>query len=435
MSTILCPMLTALKPQDDEGRPVDRECIYEQCRFFDLERRDCQLMLASRAMLRMADDHSRGPAAAGTDGESAGLESRVEDMNRQLGRVTGEVREALRDSSAEISARMAALESKQDALEESLAARLERRLEKVEEAAAHSADPLRTTIEEQGLTFAARLDEAMQDVSNTASTCADLKSRVDALSETQQKAAERVLEELSLVGATLQKLEQTVAAVDRKIEASASEGMNLAQVMTLVKGETERTYAALRQINEGNRTVLDAIEAQLRRDREELGRRHRDEAMSLNNRGVVLYYRGALEAAVGAFRQAVHLHPDYAEAFNNLGLALSRMGRGEDAVEAFQQALKLDPKMGEAYNNLGFLYHTSAQFERAVQMFDQAIENAADSSIAYTNLGNTFYKMQQPDKAVQAWTRALELDPMNENARRGLRMFQQDGAGNSQSAA
>jgi len=30
------------------------------------------------------------------------------------------------------------------------------------------------------------------------------------------------------------------------------------------------------------------------------------------------------------------------------------------------------------------------------------------------------------DKAVEAWTRALDLDPMNENARRGLRMFQQE---------
>ncbi len=38
--------------------------------------------------------------------------------------------------------------------------------------------------------------------------------------------------------------------------------------------------------------------------------------------------------------------------------------------------------------------------------------------------------MKQPEKAVEAWRRALELDPMNENARRGLRMFQQDPANN-----
>ncbi len=47
-------------------------------------------------------------------------------------------------------------------------------------------------------------------------------------------------------------------------------------------------------------------------------------------------------------------------------------------------------------------------------------------NIIRANIGNTFYKMKQPEKAVEAWRRALELDPMNENARRGLRMFQQD---------
>jgi Tfp pilus assembly protein PilF len=50
--------------------------------------------------------------------------------------------------------------------------------------------------------------------------------------------------------------------------------------------------------------------------------------------------------------------------------------------------------------------------------------------VAYANLGNSFYKMKLADKAVEAWRRALELDPMNENARRSLRMFQQDPASN-----
>src|SRR5260221_14698541 len=65
MTTLLCPMLTALKPTDDAGAPVNRECIYEQCRFFHLEKRDCSLMMASRAMLQMADDTTRAGAAGG----------------------------------------------------------------------------------------------------------------------------------------------------------------------------------------------------------------------------------------------------------------------------------------------------------------------------------------------------------------------------------
>ena len=64
MTSILCPMLTALKPIDDAGQPVNRECIYEQCRFFDLPKRDCTLMMASRAMLRMSEAAAASPAQA-----------------------------------------------------------------------------------------------------------------------------------------------------------------------------------------------------------------------------------------------------------------------------------------------------------------------------------------------------------------------------------
>jgi len=322
-----------------------------------------------------------------------------------------------------------------DGLARDLSDKMDHRLGEIEKMVAESVGPLRTALDEQGLTFAARLDDAMRTVSETAASSAQLKSQIDEVLDVQRRAAEKVLEEMSLVGATMQKIEHVAAGIDGKIDAFASEGMNLSQALTLVKGDTERTYAALRKINEGNQSVLDAIQAQLQRDQEELRHRRRDEAQSLNNRGVVLYYRGALEAAVGSFRQSVHLNPDYSEAYNNLGLALSKLGRAEEAVDAFQNALKIDPKMGEVYNNLGFLYHTSAQFERAVEMFGQAIENAADTSIAYTNLGNSYYKLRQPDQALEAWKRALELDPMNENARRGLRMYQQDGAGARESAA
>jgi hypothetical protein len=38
--------------------------------------------------------------------------------------------------------------------------------------------------------------------------------------------------------------------------------------------------------------------------------------------------------------------------------------------------------------------------------------------------------MKQSEKAVEAWRRAVELDPMNESARRGLTMFQQEAGAN-----
>src|SRR5262249_55396532 len=153
--------------------------------------------------------------------------------------------------------------------------------------------------------------------------------------------------------------------------------------LLLVKGQSEKTHAALRGLHDGNRAVIQAVETQLQRDQADLARRQREEAEVCNNRGVGLYYRGALDAALAAFRRAVELLPDYAEAHNNLGLVLSRMGQEEEATRAFQEALRIDPAMAEVYNNLGFMYHTTGKFDRAVQMFGQAIQNSADSSVAY----------------------------------------------------
>jgi Tfp pilus assembly protein PilF len=450
-------MLSALKPEDDAGETINRECIYEQFRFFNLDQRDCTLMMASQAMLRMADEGSRlSPEAERPAEPSVDLERRLDEFGRVLRQITEEILERARESDQSMTDRMASVESKQEAGEASilkrledlasrlpvmlqerfegtvkgLAEQIESRLTSLEQTSAQSVAPLRSSIEEQGLTLAARLDETKAGMSECAQSSTQIKAQLDALIETQQKMAERFLEEISLVGVTLKKLEQSASTIESRLEKTTNEEMNIAHVVTLIKGETERTYAALRHINEGNKSVIEAIGTQLQRDQEDLKRKRRDEALMLNNRGVMLYYRGALEAAVEAFQQALRMQPEYAEALNNLGLALSKLGKGEQAADAFRQALKIDPKMGEVYNNLGFLYHTEAQFDRAVEMFGQAIDNAADSSVAYTNLGNSFYKMQQAEKAVEAWKRALELDPMNENARRGLRMFQQDAASN-----
>ena len=470
MSSIICPMLSALKPVDEAGQPVNRECIYEQCRFFHLEKRDCTLMMASRAMLRLSEESAARPAAAAAPGPSGpDFEHRLTEMGRDLLSSSLEVQGVVREAGAAAIERVGGVEAKIDTIdaalgrrlqemEERLAAGVQDRLAAMQErvgadvqarlaeqarastqdraegeaidALRGSLDAFRSAVEDRLRSAAARYEEQSRALADGGTIAAQVGAQVASLTELQQRVGERLLEEISLASASTRKLEQVVAALEKKVEKSVDESLGLSQLLTLVKGETERTFAALRGINEGNRAVIQAIETQLQRDQADLKRKRREEAQTCNNHGVVAYYRGAHEAAAEAFQQAIKLQPDFAEAHNNLGLALSRLGKEKAAVEAFQQALKLDPKMGEVYNNLGFLYHTASQFDRAVEMFGQAIQTSQDSSIAYTNLGNSFYQMKQAEKAVEAWRRALELDPMNENARRGLRMFQQDPGGN-----
>ena len=277
----------------------------------------------------------------------------------------------------------------------SIAARLTTRL--ADEAQSRADADLKAAVIQAGQA-GDRIAALESTVNGLGSALARLESQIASIIEVQQKVADRLLEEMSLLLARTQKNDQAVAAVGLRLEAAEA----------------------------SQKTIVESLETRLRKDEEALASGRRDEAITCNNRGVALYYRGALAAARDAFLRAVELVPGYAEALNNLGLAESRLGREAEAIEAFRQALVADPRMGEAYNNLGFLYHTSSQFDRAAQMFGLAIENSGDSSIAYTNLGNTFYAMQQAEQAVEAWKRAVDLDPMNESARRGLRMFQEE---------
>lgn len=215
--------------------------------------------------------------------------------------------------------------------------------------------------------------------------------------------------------------------IGNRFKGLGDELANYGQLLTLMKGMVEKNAVAFRELRDQGKELLTRFQEQNQRLAEEAERSREDEARRHNNDGVALFYRGALDAAAEHFHRATELHPTYPEAFNNLGLAYSRLGKPEEAAQAFQKAVQLDPKMAEALNNLGFLYHSTLEYPRAIEMFRKALLQKGDFAEAYTNLGNSFFKLKQHDRAVAAWKRAIEIDPMNENARRSLRMFDQEG--------
>jgi len=239
-----------------------------------------------------------------------------------------------------------------------------------------------------------------------------------------QKESTKVLTRLGDLLEQNPQAELTLSALQQIQERNEATGAGLVMLLDMVK----RGDDVLKRMQESHAQVIQAFQSHRQTAREEDDRIRQRQAQESNNRGVVLYYRGALEPAEASFRKAIEVDPRYAEAWNNLGLVRSRLGKAEDAAAAFEKAIEIDPKMGEVYNNLGFLYHTSLQYDRALEMFNQALQTTSDSAVAYTNLGNTYYKLNRHEQAVQAWKRALELDPLNENARRCLRMYQQENA-------
>jgi Tfp pilus assembly protein PilF len=247
--------------------------------------------------------------------------------------------------------------------------------------------------------------------------------------EPEGPAAAELLAELS---ARLAEVEKKVEAeTTRAVAANRDLGIRLLEgvaaleePVNALREEAGRIAAHISGTAEALDRAAAAIAEQKSRDEERAGRERLAEARACNARGLALHHGGTLEAAEAAFRRAVELDPALAEAHNNLGIVLGRLGRPEEAAACFEKALEIRPDLGGALNNLGFLCHQGMQFERAVEMFARAALAGGDASIAFTNLGNALYRLSRGAEAVEAWRRAVEIDPLNENAARALRMYE-----------
>ena len=193
MSDIICPMLSALWPTDDDGQPVNRECIYERCRFFDTDHKDCSLMMANRAMLTMADK-GLTDSAAETERVTVQIEHRLTDLRKDLLDSQREVLDTVRDTGRPTTDPGESIESIIPKIEEAVAGRLEQRLtdlrqellnshrevlDTVRDAGQRSADPgdfINSTIPKIEEAIARRLEEMQSRVSEASArrtSCCD----------------------------------------------------------------------------------------------------------------------------------------------------------------------------------------------------------------------------------------------------------------------
>jgi Flp pilus assembly protein TadD len=125
---------------------------------------------------------------------------------------------------------------------------------------------------------------------------------------------------------------------------------------------------------------------------------------------------GALDVALGHYREAVRLDPRHADAHNNLGIALKAKGAPEPAETHFRRASGIAPSHPRAHNNLGTVLRALGQYEEAERELRRAVEIAPAYSDAHSNLGNVLWALDKRDEALAAQRKALELDPGNAEA-------------------
>jgi len=236
---------------------------------------------------------------------------------------------------------------------------------------------------------------------------------------------EAPLARLADVERKLQELGDRSAAASRDLGIRLLEGVSaLEQPVNALREEVGRLHSRFEETAATLGQAAAVIGEQRRRDELRMAAEARAEAAECNVRGMALFHRGAFEAGEASFRRAIELDAGMAEAHNNLGLALSRLGRPDEAVGSFERALEIRPDLAAALNNLGFMMHEGSRFEDAVDLFRRATVTGRDASTAHANLGNACYRLGRKSEAVDAWRKALESDPLNEDAARGLRLFE-----------
>jgi tetratricopeptide (TPR) repeat protein len=139
--------------------------------------------------------------------------------------------------------------------------------------------------------------------------------------------------------------------------------------------------------------------------------------------GVVLFQRGYLEQAAGAFKQVIATKPTEPEAYYNLGTLYLRKGDFAEARQNLEQAVKLRPSYPEAWNNLGMIAAQQGQADDAIRNFQESLRLRPDYAIALLNLGNVYRREGNFDEAEKLLKHALALEPENAEVHYNLGML------------
>uniref|UniRef100_V5E3A5 Anaphase control protein cut9 n=2 Tax=Kalmanozyma brasiliensis (strain GHG001) TaxID=1365824 RepID=V5E3A5_KALBG len=105
-----------------------------------------------------------------------------------------------------------------------------------------------------------------------------------------------------------------------------------------------------------------------------------EDPLLANERGIVAFETGDLDAASGFFSTAIELaaatqHPasSWTASYLNLGLTLMRLGQDAKATSAFQSVVELDPHSYQAHLCLGMIAHKRDELDDAIQHYHEAL--------------------------------------------------------------
>jgi tetratricopeptide (TPR) repeat protein len=127
-------------------------------------------------------------------------------------------------------------------------------------------------------------------------------------------------------------------------------------------------------------------------------------ALRHNERGLDLFSKAKLDAAMKEYQEAIRFNPKLAAAHNNLGSAYFAAARFDEAAAAFRRACEVDANYGQAFFNLALTHIKLGREKEANEMLDAALR-------AYISAGGAHFSAGRLKEAEEAFNGMLQIDP------------------------
>lgn len=134
-------------------------------------------------------------------------------------------------------------------------------------------------------------------------------------------------------------------------------------------------------------------------------------ALERNNEGIALFDRGAYQAAVAEFTEAIRLDRKLGVAYYNRANAYLSLDRLDEAGADFAAALPLMKARSKVHAGIGYLWAVRGNYDCALAECETALQLDSANGVAYTSRGHLFLAKGEVDRALADFDRALFYTP------------------------
>jgi tetratricopeptide (TPR) repeat protein len=148
-------------------------------------------------------------------------------------------------------------------------------------------------------------------------------------------------------------------------------------------------------------------------------REHPDNAILLEDLGLLCAKQQRNEEAIDYFQQSIQKQPYYTHVYLTFGDFYKELGRTADAEAQYRAAVRLAPLSVQARNDLGALLFDEGRLSEAAQQFLQSVD-IDQSGVAFDRLGDIYSQWGDGKHAEWAYAQVVSLDRFDSHAHFGL---------------